>query len=231
MDHTDNPYLSPTSNPETAVSGLPNNQSSIYGPYRDARGLAKVVIILLALNGVIYLALGAINVMYYNVLSAEELNLKNAESVESLMVICGIAMAIVFLVTVVMFCVWTNRMMKNTWAIRGGNHLTTPGWAVGWYFIPFVSMWKPLGAVQQMRNAVYSGPSGFNLTPWWAFWLLSNILSSVSSKLPIETVEELLTSSFFDAATSPIDAISAIFALLMVKKLTNKQHEVATAGA
>ena len=228
MDNSANPYLTPTSNPEAPVSVLPGNIASIYGPYRDARGLAKVVIILLALNAVIYLALGGINALYYSVLSAEELNLDKAESVESMMVICGISMAIVFLVTVIIFCVWTNRMMKNTWAIRGGNHLTTPGWAVGWYFIPLVSMWKPLGAVQQMRDAVYSGPGGLNLTPWWGFWIISNVLSRISAKMPTETIEELQTSAFFDTVTSPIDCVSAIFALLMVKKLTNKQHEVAT---
>ena len=230
MDSYTNPYVSPESNPRSDQVNLPNEDHSVYGPYRDVRGLAKTVIILLACSGLLSLLLGVVNTLYYAALDAPDLEtqISNAEPIETMMMGVGVLMVLVYLSTVISFCMWTSRMMKNTWAIKGGNAQMKPGWAVGWYFIPLANLWKPVQAVQEMRDAVFTHGKGLSLTPWWATWVISNFVSRISSKMPTDTIAELQSSSLFDAVTSPLDIASAIFALLMVKKLTNKQHEVAT---
>lgn len=121
--------------------------------------------------------------------------------------------------------------MKNTWAIQSHSSLITPGWAVGWYFIPLFSLWKPVAAVQQMRDAAFGGSQGLNLTPWWLTWVLTCIIDRMSFRMPTETISEIRASALFDAATSPIGILSAIFAILMIKKLTNKQYQIAMGEA
>ncbi len=230
MDPNENPYLTPTSNPVITNSGLPGATTSIYGPYRDARGLAKIAIMMLALCGLSSVMLGVVNAVYYTVLDVPEatLDIDKATTVETAMLWVGIFMILVYIGSVITFCMWTNRAMKNTWAISQNSSLITPGWAVGWYFIPIALLWKPVGAVQQMRDAVFGAGRGLSLAPWWTFWLLTSFTGRISMKMPTETIADLKASALFDTVTSPIDILSAVFAILMVKKLTNKQHEVAT---
>ena len=235
MDSYTNPYVSPASDPQVELAGLPNETTSIYGAYRDPRGLAKTLKLLLVVCGTNSAVLGCVNMAYYSVLnvSSFELDLNKAESIESMMAGYGILTIIVYLSTIVVFAMWTNRMMKNTWAIQGSGspvttHLTTPGGAVGWYFCPLLNLWKPLNAVQEMRDVAFVNGGRLSLAPWWATWLISNFIGRISMKMPTETLDNLQSSALFDAVTSPIEIASAVFAFLMVKKLTNKQHEVVT---
>lgn len=233
MSQYANPYTTPETNPSANLAEPLDEIHSKYGLYRDVRGLAKTVTWLLAACGLFSLLLGFINLLYYNALDAPDVETKisNAEPIEAMMMGCGILMILLYLSTVIAFSIWTNRMMKNTWAIKRGHSQTTPGWAVGWYFIPFANLWKPVGAVQEMRDAVFTGGQKMSLAPWWTFWLISNFIGRISSKLPAETIDDLQASALFDAVTSPLEVASAVFAFLMVKKLTARQHEVATGGS
>src|SRR5439155_11350703 len=37
---------------------------------------------------------------------------------------------------------WQHRVTRNVWA-RGHPIKTSPGWAVGWWFIPIANLWMP----------------------------------------------------------------------------------------
>lgn len=48
--------------------------------------------------------------------------------------------------------------MKNAWAIGGILQPTmTPGWAVGFYFIPIALIWKPFQGMSQIWSATFEG--------------------------------------------------------------------------
>ena len=44
--------------------------------------------------------------------------------------------------TVVIWLVWQHRVTENLWAL-GTPIRTTPGWAVGWWFVPIADLWMP----------------------------------------------------------------------------------------
>ncbi len=43
---------------------------------------------------------------------------------------------LLYLLTIIVHCVWTNRMNKNARALGARDMEHTPAWAVGYYFIP-----------------------------------------------------------------------------------------------
>jgi hypothetical protein len=91
-----------------------------------------------------------------------------------------------FAVTGLIFLVWVYQAMSI--AHRLASDLTiTPGWAVGWFFVPVASLWKPHVVITELVNG-----SGDRATPyeksgrrlvdlWWAAWIARLISNSVIS--------------------------------------------------
>lgn len=82
------------------------------------------------------------------------------------------------LAVAVMWLIWQHRAQTNLWA-RGVRGLRfTPGWVVGWWFVPFANFVQPLRAMRELgRHAGPTTPST-RATPagtdgWlWSWWLV-----------------------------------------------------------
>lgn len=67
----------------------------------------------------------------------------------------------------------------------------TPGWAVGWYFIPIANLFKPLQAMRELWTDSHQTSDSFsaqppgNLGAWWGFWIVGNILGNISTRLSL----------------------------------------------
>lgn len=100
----------------------------------------------------------------------------------------------VYLVNVVLICIWTYRATANAHAFRKGLQ-TSPGWAVGWYFIPFANLFKPLMSMKDVWRASFRREEGRQTPPddslngWWAFWIISGISGNISFRLTIAATE------------------------------------------
>lgn len=117
-----------------------------------------------------------------------------------------------FIATVVFFLIWEHRAFNNLSALKARNLEFSPGWAVGWWFIPFANLVKPFQAIRELwtesdpdvdpslgfLSTASSAPAimGF----WWAFWLLDNFTSNIASRLDDAKIFPLvmIISSIFD---------------------------------
>ena len=89
---------------------------------------------------------------------------------------------------IVLWLIWQHGSTANLWA-RGYRDLKIrPGWAVGWWFIPFANYVMPLVAMLELDRR--STPDGVprKASPllgwWWAAWLASStvpVIGAVSS--------------------------------------------------
>ena len=61
--------------------------------------------------------------------------------------------SLVFVATVVLWCVWQHRAQQKAIVLAGGGLRFTPGWAVGWWFIPFANLVKPFQTVRELWEA------------------------------------------------------------------------------
>ena len=65
----------------------------------------------------------------------------------------------------------------------------SPGWAVGWYFIPFANLIKPFQAMREMWDVSNGGGGSYGdqapsiLRLWWGSWIVGNILDYASQRL------------------------------------------------
>lgn len=86
---------------------------------------------------------------------------------------------LVFVGTVVFWCIWQHHAQYNAILLTTGGLEFTPGWAVGWWFIPVANLWKPWQAVRELWKASHGGDAWRRLATWpvlgwwWAIWLAS----------------------------------------------------------
>ena len=144
---------------------------------------------------------------------------------------------LVFLVAGVLFLRWTFLANRNARAFAAGEMEFTPGWAVGWYFIPVATLWKPYQALSETFKASHPdfthdwrGASRPGILPlWWALWIISTFLGQAvfRSALRAETADELLASSTIILISDAMDVPLGIVAMFVVSKLQARQSEKA----
>ncbi|MBR00522.1 MAG: hypothetical protein CMO60_06650 [Verrucomicrobiales bacterium] len=64
----------------------------------------------------------------------------------------------------------------------------TPGWSIGYYFIPILNLFKTFQAIKETLQ-ISRNPKGWFYQPggqllgwWWAVWLFSGVMTWVSTK-------------------------------------------------
>jgi len=94
----------------------------------------------------------------------------------------------VLLVTSIIVLRWIYRASVNAHTVA--DDLTvSPGWAVGWYFIPIANLWKPFQAMKETWLASHFGANWSGgeasdlLNWWWGLWILSSLLGNASWRL------------------------------------------------
>jgi hypothetical protein len=117
-----------------------------------------------------------------------------------LSVLLGIMVALPLYVScIVLFCLFVRRANRNARALGARNMEFTPGWAVGWFFVPFANLFKPYQAVREIYLASDPTPdedesgmfsSGWwsrtvpiQLNLWWGTWILMNIVDNTATRL------------------------------------------------
>lgn len=128
----------------------------------------------------------------------------------------------------VIIAMWIYRIASNTRFLAGANQMEyTPGWAVGWYFVPIVNFWKPYQAMKEIwtLNVARDGGPGalvaMLLPLWWTLWIVWNLVSNFAGRMSWRATSfeqhdnALLGSMTTDAIHVPL----CIVLLLVVNRL------------
>ncbi|MDH3493190.1 MAG: DUF4328 domain-containing protein [Acidobacteriota bacterium] len=167
---------------------------------------------------------------------------------EALFVIAYLLIAVlsatIFAVTIGFFLVWIKRSYRNLsfFGVQALN--STPGWAVGYWFIPILSFYYPLKIV----NEIYHGsdpeiePADIRVsddsTPlmhgiWWALWVVGSIAGNISLRISLssENASMIEIAEIADLALLPLWMACAWFAYSVVSEITRRQEIVGNAQA
>ncbi len=105
----------------------------------------------------------------------------------------------------------------------------TPGWSVGWYFIPVANLWKPYQVMKEIWNVSHKClATGHSVLGWWwALWLLSNFLGRIAFKFGMraEDASGYASSALTCIISDGLDVILSVVALVMVTRIGTAYSE------
>ncbi|QYJ90687.1 DUF4328 domain-containing protein [Shewanella halotolerans] len=130
---------------------------------------------------------------------------------------------VVFIVSGIMILKWIYRANFNARQLGATDMNFTPGWSIGYFFIPIFCIWKPYQAMNEIWQASHDPEnwslSGFNssISLWWLLWIVSNALGQVVYRLTdrAEELQDFINLNML-AQVSEVSAILLAFATLSV---------------
>ncbi len=207
--------------------------------YRPARPFSYIVMTLfggIALCSAFYIVMSVITIAFPDA----RMQMANGSSVHvgiGLIGLAAILEGLLRILSIVFFLIWEYRSFNNLSALKARNLEFSPGWSVGWWFIPFANLVKPFQAIRELWNesdpdfdeeAVFHYAGGG--TPevvgfWWATFLISGIINNISNKM---TDSAGNISDYFPVVmivAGIFQMAAAILIIYIVKGVTKRQEQ------
>lgn len=207
--------------------------------YESTAVLTHIVSALLLISALCTLVIGGLDVAgYFQVpgLTSDPFDPEFAP-VDYAYLIAGLGGLSVYLLCGIMFLIWVNRSVKNAHALRPGEVEITPGWAVGYWFIPILNLFRPYQGISEVYRASAGGNRvgaaahwkstsvpGF-FPAWWFCWVVGNVVSRIQSRADLNDVD-------FGEATLPLilsanvlELAGAVLCVLVIRSIYNAQEE------
>lgn len=153
--------------------------------------------------------------------------------------VIAITYVAIFLLTAILFSVWFYRVYRNLAALGVQGLDSTPGWAVAYFYIPVVNLYRPYNAAKEIWQG--SVPTSEPQHPkawqdqkasplvgwWWGFWIISTVLGRLSNRISsdVESLSGYWYTHWVDLGIQAMMIIAAILAILVVKNVTAMQEE------
>ena len=143
----------------------------------------------------------------------------------------GILQIALFIITGISFLKWIYFSNSNSRSFGAKGMQFTPGWAIGYYFVPYLNFYKPYRAMKEIWKTskdpqnweILKTPSLF--PQWWTLWIISALLGNMSFRLSMkaEELNELFVSSSVRLASDLVDIPLTLIAIKMVSQIFEMQ--------
>ena len=157
--------------------------------------------------------------------------------------IIGVLQTIAVIFAAVAFLMWIHRVHRNLPALGARRLQYSPGWAVGYFFIPILNLFRPYQVTKEIwrgsdPQAAFSEHSGLSeistpalLPIWWTFWIVANLAGRASARMSLraESLDEMITSSWVTLVADIASAVAAVLALRLVFEIDRNQEQKASA--
>jgi len=149
-----------------------------------------------------------------------------AERVEQQGTVIGLGFGAIAFVTMIFSAVWIYRASWNARQLRPLEGRITPGWAVGWFFVPIMSLWKPYQAMKQTWEASHdAGVPGF-VPAWWGLWVVTSLTSNAGFQMSMkaEYTDDFRMVSTIDLISAPLNILCAVLFIRLINAITAAQR-------
>ena len=133
---------------------------------------------------------------------------------------------------VLFFLLWLARANRNAHALGAEDMEFTPGWIVGWFFVPVFSLFKPYEAMRELYLASdpESGPDEWAVSEaprfillWWLSWIGFSLSGGVVGLVGGPALGSLLPLA--------LGCIASGLAITVVLSIHRRQRERLARGA
>lgn len=216
--------------------------------FRNSESLTRWVRCMLYIQIVVAIISIISNFMEYRLLtdmnngvySSREEILTMATANDNRQQIIGISYILVFVISAFLILRWTHRANYNAHQLGAKNMQFTPGWSIGWYFVPIFNLWKPYQAMNEIWKASKNPTNWFCtsssniLSLWWFLTILNGILGRAIFNLSrkAEEISDFLSLNVITQISDSLDIVLALVFLAIVNRIyeMQTQHLSASTG-
>ena|SRR5690242_1931178 len=173
--------------------------------------------------------------MLVGVQNGAELTTEQASANDGRERLIAMLAALFFLGTAIAWLMWQHRAYANLQLIGSRDTEHTPGWSVGYWFIPLVNLFRPYQITAEIyrRSELLNGrdPIGGLSGPplvgaWWAVyivWGASIRFYTVMGK-DSHTLETMLSTTNIELTSHVIGVVAAILAIQVIRSIDRFQQ-------
>jgi len=152
------------------------------------------------------------------------------ETADAVAGITSVVMLVTMLTSVVFVSRWIMRVNANAHSLSDSMTIT-PGWNVGWFFVPVATLWKPFQGLRETWQASVSphDPASVAVPAvlrwWWGLWLATSIIGNISFRLSLNAndVGTLIAAHWLDVASFFIDIPLSVALIMMIRRFNELQ--------
>jgi len=153
----------------------------------------------------------------------------------------GLVQGPLYVATPITFLIWLFRVYKNLDSLENQQYREfTPGWAIGWWFVPFAALVKPFQVMREawfdsnpeieteqtfLSASLRSAPTYLGF--WWGMFLASRFLSSLPGAFAnnIKDFSDLAMVGFFFVLGSGLSIAAGVLCIKLVRDITSRQEQ------
>lgn len=210
--------------------------------YKDPRKLCKALLIILVVGLVsdavgLLASVGQLSLVQ-GIAAGEFFTDAEIDRSDNFVIATEVIQLATALVTAVVWVIWFRRLYRNLTPLGARALRFKPGWAVGAWFVPLLSLVRPKAIMDDIWRASdpelpdtagtvwHEAPVPWFLHVWWGLFLLSLVLHRVSAALLDSTeLDDILDSARFSVAEDFAWVMAGLVALKVVASATARQRE------
>jgi hypothetical protein len=170
---------------------------------------------------------------------------RQIDVIENYELVLGLIWLIWFPATVIAFVMWAHRAHRNLPALGATGLEFSPRGAVGWYFVPFLNLFKPYQVMREIYNAsepsvTFESESEWRsrnapaiIKIWWTLFLFSSFVGNavMRESLRADTPEAIQILDVASIIHEILAVALTVAAIWLVWAVTERQDRRAKALA
>ena len=200
--------------------------------YRPLSGLTRILVVLLSLGAMAAVVSACSSYLQLALLNRIEYSLAEGEANDTRQQALGVLGLVLYIVTVICFGMWIVRANRNVRALGARDLPIKPGWAVGYFFVPILLLFRPYQAMRDLTKASrnpqnwMSAPASLILPLWWTFWLVSSIVHQISLRITLAAkgVQSLREATKVEIVAELINIPLCLVAIVLVLLISRLQQ-------
>jgi hypothetical protein len=211
------------------------NRTNVSSERPAISGRAKAVIALLVVQLAVTIASALVTVVELGLLQraqrGERVTFAEAEASDDRVAMVGVVWLVSWLVAGIVWLTWQHRAHRQLRQLGTQGLQFTPGWGVGWWFVPVANFWKPYQAIKELWVASdpekgasdWRGGKAWTVLPWWwAAWLISGFLAWGTLGMDPETVDEFISRDYASIAEDLAWVLAGLLAIAIVRGIDRR---------
>ncbi len=225
-----NPYAPPGAQHPQGQWGQEAPQQWQWGPrFASLSTLTILTCIAIAIECVASLVLDGVQLAF-----ASELGMEEPPLGPVLLQLCSaLGMLGALVAAGVCYLMLIHRAAKNLRAFGRQGLEYTPGWVVGWFFVPFANLVRVPRVMMELWRGSDPATDGYSWrasasTPligvWWALWVIGNAISNVSARIDVPS-----SSASVGLVAGGFNLLAGVACILLILQLDKRQAATAAA--